>query len=177
MKLGNRTIKGPNVETIVIPRGDDEPLVFKAQAVLDYTEFEAVVSMPKPRVKMLRGGKKVLDSEAPDYKEAIKKYSSLKFSWMIIESLKATPDLVWEKVDPKDPDTWENVEIELNEAGFNFAEIHHILQGVLSANAMSEDKLDKAREAFLASAQEQSDLSSFPEDEAGITQSGEPAND
>ena len=176
MKLGGQIIKGPNIETVIIPRGSGEPLVFKAQAVLDYTEFDAVVSMPKPRTKMLKGGKKVLDSEAPDYREAIKRYNTLRFSWMVIESLKATPDLEWEKVDPKDPSTWDQVEIELNEAGFSFAEIHYILQGVLAANAMSEEKLDKAREAFLASLREQSDLSSSQEDGAEITQSGEPAN-
>ena len=48
MKLAGRKIEGANVEYIVLPRGDGEPLVLKAQAILDYSPFDMLCPPPRP---------------------------------------------------------------------------------------------------------------------------------
>lgn len=153
MKINGVKIEGPNIETIVIPRGDDpeNALVFKAQSVLDFEEFDAICPRPEPPIKLLRGGKQQPDREAPTFKEAQQIWASRRFAWTILKSLEATPELEWETVDCNKPETWGNYEQELRDAGFNLAELNMIIDGVMTANSMNTEKLDKAREAFLAS--------------------------
>lgn len=176
MKINGRKIEGPNIETIVIPRGNGEPIVFKAQAILDYSEFEKQVPEPTPAIKILRGGRRVKDTDSVSYKEAVKKYGELRVAWIVLESLKATEDLEWEKVDYDDPSTWHLFEEELKESGFSTVEIYRIMEGAMDANCLNEQKLNEARTSFLASQQAVIDQSSSPTDELSDTQSGEPAN-
>lgn len=153
MKLKGKKIEGPNIETIVIPRGSDPEnyLVFKAQAVLDFSEFDALCPRPEPPVKLLKGGKRTIDKEAPTFQTAANLWGMRRFAWTVIKSLEATEDLEWETVDFGNPDSWSNYEQELHDAGFTIAEMNLLLDGVMTANSMNSEKLDQAREAFLAS--------------------------
>lgn len=153
MKIKGKKIEGPNIETIVIPRGNDPEnyLVFKAQAVLDFSEFDALCPRPEPPIKLLKGGKRAIDKEAPTYQTAINLWGMRRFAWTVIKSLEATEDLEWETVDFGNPDSWANYEQELHDAGFTIAEMNLLLDGVMTANSMNSEKLDQAREAFLAS--------------------------
>jgi hypothetical protein len=177
MKIAGRKIEGPNVETLVIPRGEDEPIVFKAQAVLDYDPIEKLLPLPAPPVKIMRGGKKVKDTEAQSYKEAQQTYAERRLAWIILQSLAATPELEWETVDMDNPETWPNFEDELRAAGFSAVEINRIIQVCMQANCLDESKLEQARKDFLASLEEPTDQSSSPTGEQKNTQSGELAND
>ena len=177
MKIAGQKIEGPNVETIVIPRGNGEPIVFQARAILDWSEFEKFCPEPKPRFKILKGGKKVKDLDAPSYKAEVEEHSRRRIAWIVLESLSATEDLEWETVDLNDPSTWHLFEDELKSAGFSAVEVHTIIQGALSANCLNERKLTEARESFLASQREATAQSSSHTDELSDTQSGEPAND
>lgn len=152
MKIKGREIKGPNIETIVIPRGDDveDYLVFRAQAVLDYTEFDALCPRPTPPVKIVKGGARVADPDAPPFIEARKNYNIRRFSWMVLKSLEATEGLEWETIEFGNPATWENYEKEFKDGGLTDGEIAAIVTAVLTANSMNTEKLDQAREAFLA---------------------------
>lgn len=176
MKLAGVKVEGPNEETIIIPRGNGEDIVFIARAVLDYSFFEKLCPAPKPKFKTLRGGKKVRDTEAPNYVEAVEEHGKRRLSWIVIESLKATPELEWETVVEDDPSTWAGFEDELRASGFSILEVHRVIGGVLAANCLDEDKLDKARESFLASQRQATDQSSSQEDEQSDTPSGEAAN-
>lgn len=150
MKINGKQIKGPNVETIVIPRGDDF-IVFKAEAVLDYKPFEEMVPMPAPPQVLFRGETVSKPNyEAPAYKEAMGKRSLLKYHWMIIKSLSVTEGLEWEVVNLQEPSTWTQVETEFQNSGFTPLEINKIFEGVLTANGMNEEKLEWARKSFLA---------------------------
>lgn len=58
MKVNGKTIAGPNVEILYLPRGEDV-LEFRLQAVLDYGDFDLLCPTPMPPVRMVKGGKKV----------------------------------------------------------------------------------------------------------------------
>lgn len=178
MKLAGKRLEGPNIEMIVLPRGNGEPIVLHAQAILDYEPFDKLCPRPRPPVVMKRGGTKSLNVEDPRYKSALELYSHRRFAWIILTSLRhGTPSLEWETVNYGDPNTWLNYEKELRDAGFSTTELGHIHRGVMVANALDDDKLEEARNAFLASQQAPGGLSSSPEDELNSTASGEPAND
>lgn len=150
MKINGKTIKGPNIETIVIPRGDDV-IVFTAQAVLDYKPFDAMVPNPVPPAVLYRGETVARPNyEAPAYKEAISKRAIQKYFWMMIKSLQSTEGLEFEIVKFEDPTTWSQLDDELRNAGFTPLEINKIYEGVLTANGMNEEKIEQARKHFLA---------------------------
>jgi hypothetical protein len=66
--------------------------------------------------------------------------------------LAATPGLAWDKVKPGEAETWPLYEEELKEAGFSDVEIGRIRNAVHEANCLDEDKVEAARQSFLASA-------------------------
>lgn len=148
MKLGGRVISNNNLEVVVIPRTDGD-LVFKFRPVLDDTDFDALVPLPKPPLKM-DGDVKTFLYNDPDYTKSFQEYFALKQSWMYLKSIEATEDLVWDTVDLGNPKTWTNLEKELVSAGFTVSERNLMFQGFEKANSLSQEHLDKARESFLA---------------------------
>lgn len=174
MKLGGKKLE-PNVVIIPIPRGHDEQIVFKAAAISSMEDFDKILPVPKPKVKVLPNGQKSENRNDPAFKEALKEYSKARLSWMVLESLKATPDLVWEQVDLDQPHTWALYEKELREAGFSEMELVRIVQGVMDANCLNEDLINEARKRFLSQAQPGEECQS-PTDEVLTSQSSEPAN-
>lgn len=176
MKLDGQKIEGPNKMTIVIPRGDRAPIVFQAQAIMDYSELDNLLPRPKAGTKIIKGGKRVVDTEAPTYVQAMKDYGTRRFSYIVLKSLQATPDLEWEKVDFGRPATWPLFEDELKESGFTPGEIHAIITKCLEVNALDEEKINQARQDFLASQETTQEESSSLDSEPSSTPSGEPAN-
>ncbi len=150
MKMNGKEISGPNIEYVVIPRHTGD-LVFKAQAVLDMSEFENLVKLPKPGKKMMAGGKIVDDREDATFRSGVKDYADKRYAFIILKSLSATEGLEWSTVRLSDPETWLGWEKEMEKSGFTFNEINLIQVGVASANGLSQEKLDEARARFLAS--------------------------
>lgn len=150
MRMHGKKLERPNREIIAIPRADSDDIIFIAQAVLDYENFNALCPQPKPGVKLMKGGEKQLDFENPTYKAELAAFSGRRYSWMVLESLKSSPGLEWETVDYSDPTTWKNFEKELKDSGFSDIEVNRILKGVSDANCLNEDKVEEARKRFLA---------------------------
>jgi len=176
MKIYGRQISGPNVEILVIPRPEGD-IVFKAQAVLDYTIFDRMVPKPTPPLIRRRGSRtQQPDRDDKNYLLSIEQYGSSRVSFMVIESLKATPGLEWDLVKYENPDTWGLYEKELQESGFTRSEINMIVGAVMTANSLNEDKLEEARQRFLASEEELKLNGLSQKDGQPNTQSGEPAN-
>lgn len=150
MKIKGRKIEGRNIEIIAIPRSNGEDIIFQAGAVLDSKEFDMICPMPKPPQKMIRGGTLIYDFDHPTYKKEIEQYGRRRSTWMILQSLKYTPDLEWETVDLGNPDTWQNYEQELRDSGFSETEMTRIINGVMIANCVNEEKVEEARKRFLA---------------------------
>ena len=163
----------PAEEILVLPRGESE-IVFRAQGVPDYDEFNALCPEPKPpKIQKPKEGW-VDNVEEPAYKDMLKTYNDKRIAWMVVQSLAPT-DVEWDTVDPNKSSTWTNWETDLQKSGFNQIECNRVLRLVFQANCLDEDKLDKARENFLVGQQpvpsEYSGQSIAPE----TTQSGEPA--
>lgn len=179
MLLNGERLSGPNVEILVIPRtGEDgvvKDLVFKMQAVLNYKDFDSLYPVPKMPTRFERGKGTVEDPEHPVYKGALKQRGEARYNWMVITSLRATPDLVWEKVDYSKPETWHLYEDELREAGFAQSEINMIVNTVFSVNSLDDDKLKQARDRFLRG-QVEKGISSSQGSEQSSTESGVLAN-
>lgn len=150
MKIGGKKPSSPKPELIVIPREDDD-IIFQAAAVLDDTEFDNLCPAPIPPIVTKRGGAQFKDTDDRKYLEKIVQHSKKRFAWLILKSLEATPDLVWETVDMKNPDTWGLYEEELRATGFVQAEVNRIIQGVMDANAMNDEKIKQAKDRFLRS--------------------------
>ncbi len=177
MRIAGQKVEGPNTETIVIPRGDRDPIVFIAKAVLDWDEFDRLCPVPKAPIIMRKGGEKFANLEDPAYKERASTYGEKRLIWLCLKSLEGTPDLEWETIDMGKPDTYLNFDKELKEAGFSQVEIGRIRNGVFVANCLDEEKLEEARASFLASRLQVYDPSSSLKDGPSDTPFGEPVND
>lgn len=176
MKLQGKVIEGPNVEEIIIPRGDSE-LVFQAQAILDWDEFEALCPKPTPGKVINRKGQKVEDLKSKTYQTAMQEWAERRVAFMVVKGLEATEGLEWDTVDLSKVNTWLNYKTELKNAGFTEAEQVRLLNGVLAANGLDESKVEAARQRFLLTKQEESSPESSQEGELNSSQSGELASE
>jgi len=149
MKIFGKQLKGPNVESVYIPRGDDI-IEIKAQAILDDSEFNKICPQPIPPKKMIPRQGAVPDLDDKFYKSSLDDYAKKRSSWIFIKSLEVTPGLEWEKVKLTDPNTWNLYREELIDSGFSTNEINIIWNCVLAANALDDNKLEEARKRFLA---------------------------
>jgi hypothetical protein len=175
MILRGKKLQGPNIEVIVLPR-DDGDLIFKAQAILDFKDFERLCPEPKIPEVMKRGEGIVQNPEDPFYKKELEQYRQKQMNWMVVNSLRATEGLEWEQVKFEDSGTWHLYEEELRQSGFGQFEINKIIKGVWAANCLDEEKLQQARKRFLAGNQELPKASLSQTGEHTNTQSGEPVN-
>lgn len=153
MKFFGHKMDEPNEEICVIPRtinGEQVDIVFKAKAVLDYTDFEKMCPVPNPPEMILPGGERKLDIQDKDYRKRLNEYAQKKTAWMFIKSLEDTEGLEWETVDAGNPETWLEYNKELKSGGFSDMEILKIYQTVTSACGLNQDKIDEAQKRFLA---------------------------
>lgn len=149
MKYKGKKIEGRNSAILVLMRGTDR-IVFIAQAMdSDDDNFNKLVKLPEPPTIIRPGGLKELNIKDVTYTKAIEEYAAIKTAYMIIMSLKESPDLEWETIDYEKPQTWKNWEAELKEAGFTEIERMKVLQVVMQANSLDDDLLEQARTDFL----------------------------
>jgi hypothetical protein len=149
MKIAGKKIEGRNTEIIVLPRPLGEDIVLRAEAVLSLDNFHKLCNEPKPPMQIRPGGIQVANVTDPGYKEQLNLYQARRLAYLILESLKATPDLEWETVKEDDPGTWTNWETELLDSGLSAIEIGRIRTGVFTANCLNEALIQEARETFL----------------------------
>lgn len=171
MKIHGETIKGPEPEVIVIPKGSKD-FVFKALPVMNYDDFEKLCPRPVPPEILMKGGERKSDINDKEYLKKIDDWSHKKISWMVLESLKATEGLEWETVDISDPDTWKNYQSELSSV-FTDNEVSVILSIVWTACGLNEKKIKEATDRFLAGQGEVQESSFSPSSEVKTTPSGE----
>lgn len=152
MKIAGQKVDAGNfVETIVIPKGDTQ-YVFKAKPVSssDFALFEALVKLPMPPTVLKPGIGEVTLSDDPSYLIQRMDWARKKSQFTFMMSLSATPDLEWETVDAEKPDTWGNIQSELEDAGFTPTEVNAIMACAVVANGLDSDKIEKATKDFLA---------------------------
>jgi hypothetical protein len=149
MKIKGRKLDKPQVEVCVIPRHDGD-IVFKAQPVVDFTDFVALCPMPQAPVILKRGGTESRDVEDKDYKAALDKWAEQRTDWMIIKSLQATEELEWETVNVSDPSTWSNFRLEFEKSGLTGIEVNAVISIVIDACGLNQKKIEEATKRFLA---------------------------
>lgn len=154
MKYKGKKLEGRNTDILVLIKGG-ERVVFRAEALQNYTEFDKLCPEPEPPHKLLPGGVKEPNFNDPSYKKRLDEYGMKKTAFTILKSLSVTEDLEWEKVDLKNPDTWGKWQEELSEAQFTETEIGRILQLVLRVNSLDDDMLAQAKNDFLQEALQQ----------------------
>ncbi len=148
MKIKGKKIEGPNREIVAIPRGMDDDLIFMVNAVMDMSSFEKMCPVPEPPLRKING------VDVPNLKDTaflklLDKHAEKRMAWMVITSLEGTEGLEWDVIDVGDPSTWLLFQDEMKSAGLSQMEINRIVAGVISVNALSESKIDAARERFL----------------------------
>lgn len=178
MKIHGKSLREPTTLSLYLPRGDEEVIEIKAKAVLSYDEFHKLLPIPVPPIQIARGKGKQPNFQDPGYLAELENYGKRKSTWMILQSLTATPGLTWEQIDLSAPHTWDLFEKELTDSGFSDIERQRILTLVMDANCLNESKLEEARERFLSGqvSGDQVNLSSSPKTDQANTLSGEPAN-
>jgi len=151
MKINGKKLSGPNKVTVVLPR-DGGDLAFIAKGVLDYDEFNKLCPLPVPPSIRRKGDDfSTPDYSAPDYQEKISKYGAEKSAWMIIKSLEDTEGLEFESIKMDDHTTWTGVYKEFKDSGLCDMEITRLIDGVMEANSLSDERVEEARSRFLAS--------------------------
>lgn len=148
MRFKGEKVTGKNQEIIPIPRPGGD-IVFIANAVQNWDEFEKIVDEPKPPTMLKPGGVKVEDKNDPSYKEALEEYNEARTHWLVLKSIADTPDIEWETIDMANPATWQNYRKELLESGFTDIEIGRVMVGVMRANSLDENMINEARSNFL----------------------------
>ncbi len=175
MKIKGKKLDGPNIEVVVIPRQSGD-LVFKAKAVLDYSDHDKINPQPKPAKRLLPGGLVQENVEDEKYQAAFEEWAVAKCHWMFIKSLEATEGLEWETVKLDDPKTWKEYRDEMQTAGLSPGEIARIEMCVTDACGLNQSKIDEATKRFLAGQAQVSENESSPSSELKTTPSGVPAN-
>lgn len=175
MKMKGHSFDAPNRELCILPRSGGD-VVFYADAVLDWDEFDRVYPVPKPPSVIKPGGITEVDYENPAYVAKLMKRNELRMAWLVLKSLENTPDLEWETIDMQKPNTWMNFQKELKDAFFSTAEIARIQTAVLEANSISESRIQEARENFARGQRALKAVSSGPNIEPETSQSGDHVN-
>lgn len=151
MKYKGKKLEGRNTDILVLMRGQDR-IVFKAQALESYDEFDKLCSMPSIPTRLRPGNVKEPNPNDTVYKGLVEKYAEKKTNYTIIKSLDISEDIEWDNVNLNKPETWGNWQKELKDAGFTEIEIMRVLQLCTRVNCLDEDLLDQAKEDFLAEA-------------------------
>jgi len=183
MKIGGKKIDvAPASDFIVLPRKDGD-IAIRSNAVMDRTEFDKLVPLPKPPKKMIKGGVRVEDNEAPSHQIALQQHGVKFMNWLVVESLcgvnkdtQEDEEIEWEKVNAEDPKTWALWDDELKENGFSDMERKRIHNLVMRVNSLDDTRLDEARNSFLQPPVVELEESSSPTTEQNDTPSGELVN-
>ena len=163
-----------NEVVLVLPRGDDQNLVFRACGLKTLAEFEEICPLPKPPGKLTKDGWVPNDNDAT-YQTVMAEWAKKRLGYIVVRSLEPT-EIEWDTVKLTDPRTWVNWEKDLLDGGLTQIEVNRVLALVLEANSLDEAKLAKAREVFLAGqAPKRPESTGLPVEQAN-TSSGEPAN-
>ncbi|MEN6367691.1 MAG: hypothetical protein ABFC88_12845 [Thermoguttaceae bacterium] len=163
-----------NEVILVLPRGEEQKLVFKAKGLKDMDEFNVKCPLPKPPGKQTRDGW-VANENDPTYQQVMDQWGKKRLGYIVINSL-VPSEIEWDTVKFDDPRTWASWDKDLMNGGLTQVETNRVLGLVLEANALDEAKLAKAREVFLRGQAPLPAESSGPVTEPASSQSGVPAN-
>lgn len=174
MKIGGIDPKTlPTEVMLVLPRGAEQQIVFRARPVASMDEFDVICPKPQAPGKMTRDGWVPMEND-PTYMQVHAEWSTRRLGYMAWKSLEPS-QIEWDTVQPGNPSTWKNWSQDLHNAGLSDIEIQRVMNLVLEANCLDEAKLKKAREVFLLGQAPKNASSGLPTEPVN-TPSGGPAN-
>lgn len=176
MKVNGRRLEGPRIVKVYLPVGDDEGVEFRFRPIRSNEDFEKVLSRPKPPQVVKPGGVVHFNDQDPSFAAAVADWASKKFDWEFLVSISATEDLEWSQVKMDNPDTWKLWRDEIAEH-FGDNQVNKIFNGFIEAQFVTEETMERAREAFLTGRRVRLETSLSQTDEVSNTPSGEVAND
>lgn len=149
MKINGKTpVK--NTDFIVLPR-PDEDIVITAEAVLSYDEFDKICPKPVPPTIKRPGDKgEYVDFNDQQYKDRFDDWCTRRSNWFYITALKPSKNLQWDTVDPLDPETWGNWEVEMREAYFSDREMILVSNLCTRVSSMDDVALEAAKTRFIS---------------------------
>lgn len=150
MKIAGKSFDIPCEDAVPIIRGD-EVFNIVVKPCPPVGEFENICKRPTPPVIKKPNEPDQVNIKDANYVAALDKYSDLKVAWMVITSIKDTPDLTFDTIDLDDQSTWMNYIDEFKSSGLSDSEINRIIKGVFSINSLDQEKIEQARKNFLAS--------------------------
>lgn len=150
MQYAGKKLRRHEKDVIVIPRGE-ENIIIHVQCVADYSPFEAMCPEPQPPMRTKPGEDPFPLYDAPEYKQKMNEWSERRSAWMILQSLRATEDIQWEKVKSDDPSTWELYKEELQEC-FSEVEMMLILNKIIDVCGLNTQKIEAATADFVHTA-------------------------
>jgi len=149
MKIADKKLDGVPERIVVLPR-DSGDIILKVRCVKDFSAFNEKCPKPKAGEIVKPGGTRFTDVENPEYKKELQEWAEKRSAWILIQSLAATTELVWDTVVFDDPTTWKNSYIELDATGMPPGELDQIMSAVLTVNGFSQQAFDDAKNRFLA---------------------------
>lgn len=150
------------VDYAVFKRPDGE-LVFQVEPIKDWEAFDKIYPKPQPPGIIKAGGKRDVDLNDKKYKEGLATYHRLYDSWIYLTSITQVyfkdhngeqEKVEWETVNINDMNSWGEWQKELLDSGITIGELAYLKSRVNEINGLSPDKLEEARQSFLADLQE-----------------------
>lgn len=175
MKVDGQEIEPLKIHYVAIPR-DKGDIIFKAEPVIDYIEFDELCPKPEPPEVLKPGNIRFKDPNNPEYKKRLDEWAERRSLWMILKSLEPS-NITWDTVNMSDPSTWIKYQDEMDASGLSKLESSKILDMVINACGLNQDRIDEATERFLANLEQPLDGVSSPVSGLRSTPSGEPAKE
>ena len=152
MKIGGVLVDGPNEAVLVLPhRGAN--LVLRAQAIPDMTEFHLMCPKPIPPKILTKDGPKE-DTDNEHYVSQMINFAQKRTAYLVVKSLECS-DIEWDTVDPLNPSTWARWDEDFRNAGLNEIQIQRIIDLVMEANSLDDEKIKWARDQVFAVGQQE----------------------
>ena len=135
-------------EVVVLPRGGEgKDIPFRAKAVSINRDFNRLCPVPVAPMIQTKDGNRP-DTRDESYVAALSVRDNQRFAYLCLRSLEPS-NIEWETVDMEKPGTWLKWSDELLEAGLSEVELNRVINAVMAANSLDEEKVDAARKAFL----------------------------
>lgn len=176
MKIKGKEIKGRYRDFALIPRPDGD-IVLWVEAIPNFEEFNRKCPMPKPNTYINAKGERIADVKNQAYNDSLMVWARRQTAWTVVKSLDVPEnELEWDTVDLEKANTWENYQTELKASGFSPGEIEILLGKIFEVNALSEAKVESARQSFVRRLEALESDTTGQNSEQDSTKSGEPAS-
>lgn len=176
MKVNGIKMEGPRIVELCFLINGGSAVQFRFRPLRDNEDFELTMPKPTPPVRVAPGGVKHFNTEDKSYKKALAAWVEYKLDWELLKSIDATEGLEWETVDPAKAETWKNWRDEVTK-NFGAAVTNKLFGGYMEAQYITEEGMEKARNAFLTGLREQQEKSLLLPEGQENTQSTEPVKD